>query len=693
MVLTSQQQAALNAIATFLREPDSHIFILRGYAGSGKTTIIRHILPLAEAIGKKCTLLAPTGRAAKMLKTKTGCEASTIHKCIYAFSRLVTTQKNEKDEAEISDENKKADDLQLHFALRTVRDDIHPEQQVYIVDEASMVGSRLQIGELLRFGSGVLLDDLLTFVRPHLGGKVIFVGDPAQLPPVGENYSAVLDESYFKEKSLQVRIAELTEVVRQRAGSAILQNAMKVRDLLGSEQKNELDFERKDGEVADITPTGIISLFHDLCPVPEINKTVIIAYSNALVKNYNDALRKQYYPEATHVMPGDVLQVVKNTVCSTLGDTLFNGDFVKVMEVEEETESQAAPVMMDVNGERKRVHVRLEFRDVMLMDEEGRTFRCKIIDTLLDSPERDLNHAQTIALYINFRRRHPKLTPDNPLFAETLQADPYFNALHVKYGYAITAHKAQGGEWETAFVDYSGQTALKEMPLRWCYTATTRASQALYGVNMPHITPLSSLQIVPILRYTKPAKDAFSFAAAETDLLPQSASPAQRCKCVCAKANLERHGLRLVQVKMLQYVDRYTIDTPDGVEQFDCQYNGAGLYTDYRPLKVYADADFIVALLADESEMTYAVEYTPATLPLARLYARMESLCDELQIIITNIVEKQNQYHVVYHLKTSGRFSQITFYFNRTGAITYGQPQSDMGTEDVLLTALVNKLS
>ena len=195
MVLTSQQQAALNAIATFLREPDSHIFILRGYAGSGKTTIIRHILPLAEAIGKKCTLLAPTGRAAKMLKTKTGCEASTIHKCIYAFSRLVTTQKNEKDEAEISDENKKADDLQLHFALRTVRDDIHPEQQVYIVDEASMVGSRLQIGELLRFGSGVLLDDLLTFVRPHLGGKVIFVGDPAQLPPVGENYSAVLDES------------------------------------------------------------------------------------------------------------------------------------------------------------------------------------------------------------------------------------------------------------------------------------------------------------------------------------------------------------------------------------------------------------------------------------------------------------------------------------------------------------------
>ena len=690
MTLSFQQQTALDAITAFLRDPQSHVFILRGYAGTGKTTLIRHIPPMAEAAGKKCTLMAPTGRAAKMLKTRTGFKASTIHKCIYTFSRMVATQGGEAD---ASRPKRDVDDLQLYFKLCTLKDDTHPEQNVFIVDEASMVGSRLQVGELLRFGTGVLLDDLLTFVRPHLGGKVIFVGDPAQLPPVGENYSAALDESYFKEKGLNVRVAELTEVIRQKAGSAILQNATKVRDLLLSEQKNELDFERKEGEVADTTPSEAIALFHDLCPAPEISKTVIIAYSNALVKNYNDALRKRYYPEAAHVMPGDVLQVVKNTVCPGLGDTLFNGDFVKVMEVAEETESQAAPVMMDVNGERKRVHVRLEFRDVTLLNEEGQTFRCKIIDTLLSSPERDLNHTQTVALYINFKMRHPELKPSDPVFPEELMADPYFNALHVKYGYAITAHKAQGGEWETVFVDYSGQTALKEMPLRWSYTATTRASRTLYGVNMPHITPLSALKIVPILRYAKPAKDAFSFAEVETDLLPHSASPAQRCKCVCAKASLERHGLQLLQVKMLQYVDRYTISTPDGEEQFDCQYNGAGLYTDYRPLKPYPDAGFVVALLADESEMVYAVDYTPATLPLSRLYARMESLCDELHIAITNIVEKRSQYNVVYHLKTSGRFSQITFYFNNTGAITYGQPQSDMGAEDTLLAALVDKLN
>lgn len=693
MTLSSQQQTALYAIAAFLRDTESHVFILRGYAGTGKTTLIRHIPPMAADAGKRCILMAPTGRAAKMLKTRTGIKAHTIHKRIYAFSRLVATQEGVEETPESSWSSKKADDLQLYFKLVTLKDDTHPEQHVFVVDEASMVGSRLQVGELLRFGTGVLLDDLLTFVRPHLGGKVIFVGDPAQLPPVGENYSAALDEDYFKKKGLNVRVAELTEVVRQKAGSAILQNATKVRDLLLSEQKNELDFERKDGEVADTTPAEAIALFHDLCPVPEISKTVIIAYSNALVKSYNDALRKRYYPEASHVMPGDVLQVVKNTICPDLGDALFNGDFVKVMEVTEETESQAAPVMMDVNGERKRVRVQLEFRDVTLLNEEGRVFHSKIIDTLLSSPERNLNHAQTVALYINFIMRHPGLKPSDPIFKEELKNDPYFNAIHVKYGYAITAHKAQGCEWETVFVDYSGQTALKEMPLRWSYTATTRASRTLYGVNMPHITPLSALKMVPILRCTKPTKDAFSFAEVETDLLPRSASAAQKCKCVCSKANLERHGLQLLHVKMLQYVDRYTIGTLDGEEQYDCQYNGAGLYTDYRPLKAYPDADFVVSLLADESEMVYAMDYTPATLPLARLYASMKSLCDELHIAITNIVEKQAQYSVVYHLKTSGRFSQITFYFNNTGAITYGQPQSDMGAEDILLAALVDKLN
>ena len=182
MTLSFQQQTALDAITAFLRDPQSHVFILRGYAGTGKTTLIRHIPPMAEAAGKKCTLMAPTGRAAKMLKTRTGFKASTIHKCIYAFSRMVATQGGEAD---ASRPKRDVDDLQLYFKLCTLKDDTHPEQNVFIVDEASMVGSRLQVGELLRFGTGVLLDDLLTFVRPHLGGKVIFVGDPSQLPPVG----------------------------------------------------------------------------------------------------------------------------------------------------------------------------------------------------------------------------------------------------------------------------------------------------------------------------------------------------------------------------------------------------------------------------------------------------------------------------------------------------------------------------
>jgi len=273
-------------------------------------------------------------------------------------------------------------------------------------------------------------------------------------------------------------------------------------------------------------------------------------------------------------------------------------------------------------------------------------------------------------------------------------ADPYFNAVQVKYGYAITAHKSQGGEWNTVFVDYSGRLGLNNDCLRWMYTATTRAKKTLYGINIPDITPLSKLKINPINKMSRPAKEAFSFSEGLTiDLLPDSANAFQKSKCISSKENLQAIGLVLSKVEAQQYVDRYTIEAPDGRSIIDCQYNGSGVYTAYRILKESAYTNQIIQALSDESNLEYSFHYEPSSKALAELHSKILSLCDGLGICITNIVEHSSQYNVVYYLKTSGRFSQLTFYFKSNGSISHCLPSSDLGAEDTLLQQLISDLS
>lgn len=700
MELTNQQKKALTCILDFAKDRDKSIFILKGYAGTGKTTMIKKIIPELQNIGKNVVLMAPTGRAAKVLREKTGYDATTIHRGIYAFERMQAVRHDENGKMIETNQtkgketrSKGSDDLQFWFDIRQLEPNNNPSKKIYIIDESSMISSMPSNNETLHFGTDILIDDLLTYAHLNLGGKIIFVGDPAQLPPVGDNKSVALDEMYFQNKSLEVFSFELTEVLRQSGESTILKNAMMVRDLLKYSCRNHLVFEREQGEVEDMSPEQIIESFYNSTPNPHIGDSIIVCYTNSLAKEYNDALRRRYFPESQNVMPGYILQVVRNIVNSHLAIELFNGDFVRVLEVSEKIETQSAPVWTDVSGSKERVTISINFRDAILQSEDGCQIRCKIVDTLLNSREPTLTPLQNIALYINFRMRHPQLRSNEEAFRETILQDPYFNAVQVKYGYAITGHKSQGGEWRTAYVDYTGRAGLNNDSLRWTYTATTRAEQKLYGVNMPNVTPISTLKFNSISKYGKPTKEAFSFAeVSDVYLLPETATSAQKQKCLCVKEQLDSKGFLLKSIQPCQYNDKYLIETTSGSVVVNCYYNAAGLYTRYVPDSIIAENEEIMEAFNNNDSIQYSLTYQPSNMAFSLLYNKMLSVCDDLDIKITNIVEHLSQYYISYYLKTSGKFSQILFYFKGNLSITHAIPSSDIGVEDEKLTKLIQSL-
>lgn len=710
MKLTSQQESALSAVREFITNPDTTVFILRGYAGTGKTTMIKSIIQEVQPLRPRCILMAPTGRAAKMLQERTGCNASTIHRAIYDFDKIEATNIDENggavgefiqvDGAQRTNA-KEVDRLHFMFKIRTLDDDTAPDKSLFIVDEASMISSIKSCEEMLHFGTDVLLDDLMTYIQPLKGGKVLFIGDPAQLPPVGDNKSAALSERYFIDRGIKVRSAELTEVVRQSGGSTILKNAMMIRDILNCKVRNSIEFE-KGLDTVDINATRVAETYCSLVSSPCIGESVVICFSNSMVKDYNDAIRELYFPGASNVVAGDILQIVKNNIGAHGGIDMFNGDFVQVIAASNTTESLSAPVWADLGKGLERVQVSVTFRDVTLQLENGSQVNCKIIDDLLQNRERGLSQLQMLSLYINFKIRfnnsvkHLNLTARTKenMYYNALKSDPYYNAVQAKYGYAITAHKSQGGEWKSVFVDYTGRTGLNDDSLRWCYTATTRAINTLYGINFPSATPLSKLIINPILRYSKPAKEAFSFGIQPNDpLLPYSATPSQKAKLYCVKGNLSNRRVIIKCIDLLQFVDRYHLQTTDGEVIVDCQYNSTGMYTAYRPHGQNSLIEEILDCFRDESGMEFYTDYIPTANQMTVLFSTMLSICDDLDITITNIVEHSGQFYVAYYLKTSARFSQILFYFKNNGFITHALPSSELGVNDGKMVELIKKLN
>lgn len=668
MELTLQQASVFEKIKEFI-ESDAQVFILRGYAGTGKTTMIKVIADYISQ-SREVALMAPTGRAARVLSKKTAYEAKTIHSTIYSGASIVANEVDDIAET----------DFKMVYPIQ-----IHYSKIVAIVDEASMLSGRKVEQEVYKFGTENLIDDLLTFVRFDYGGKIIFVGDPAQLPPIDENRSNALDAAFFIQKGLMVMEASLTEVLRQGEGSAVLHNAMLLRGLLENEKRNSLVFKECKGEVESLPADGLLNKFLET-KRNGVNDSVIITFSNKSAQDYNKEVRRMLYAqEEPSLMKGDVLQIVQNNY--KLG--YMNGDFVKVLSVGA-TESCPVPVYVPKGGGRAKSVINLEFRHITIQCGTDAPIGCLLLLNLLNNGAASLSIDEHRALFIHFCMRNPKLKRNSVEFCSALKEDVYYNSLKAKYGYAVTGHKCQGGEWPTVFVDYSGRTGLSDDCLRWAYTATTRARNTLYFVNLPHITPFDKFRIEEIQKCSK-INEEFRVlnCVGSTPFHASTAPDYLRAKYHCIMRNLEWTQYKVLCVESKPYQEIYHIDTPDGVVIYDVRYKKGGLFSKAIPRTWSEQNALLDIMLNDENAMPLLLDYTPSDEIHSKLLHLLRSACDDAAVAITNIVEHKEDYSVVYYLYTSATYSYIKFYINDNNFVTYAKPMSLNGTDDSKLSTLI----
>ena len=571
MQLTAHQHEALNAIAAFVRGKGD-CFILEGGAGTGKTTLMAALAGWLAAEGRPHAFLAPTGRAARILGDKTGVNATTIHGGIYTFEHL-----------EVFEEARTKNDPGLRFRFALRKDD--PGAMVFVVDESSMVGDMEDKQDVLRFGSGRLLADLVEYSRigrpgrssADPGAKLIFVGDPAQLPPVGEQLSPALSAAYLtKEFALACAGFELTEVHRQAAGSVILERASAIRESIKAKQFNAFNLLPSGeslvaGQVPDSVQRVVDAYRHGG------GSSALITYTNVRALELNRSVRGRLWgDELADIRAGDQLLVNRNSHrCG-----LYNGDLVRVLDVAGVVERRTV-FMRGVEP------VELSFRQATVAYRDGngevRRIDCLLLENLLHSKARALSPEEQRALLVDFRQRHPELKPGTSEFGAAIRDDPWFNALQVKYGYAMTCHKAQGGEWDTAVVNFeSGRGAHNEDFFRWAYTAITRAKRTLVTISAPSFDAYTDMDWGSIPKQMHPAGGSDNAAAegqADPDWDRYSFSQGQagifwhHCKL---REALRAHGIAIDALDHLQYCERYRLEREAEVASVQYWYKGDG---------------------------------------------------------------------------------------------------------------------
>lgn len=483
--LTNSQIQAVELLSEFLISEEK-CFILKGYAGTGKTFILNGIADYLNALSVDFGIMAPTGRAAQVVAKKSGFAASTIHRYIYAMDK-------KKEYVKVNDKGL------LSKGICTEIRDNRTLGAVYLIDEASMISDNYSENDYFRYGSGYLLKDLIEFSKLDYN-KIIFIGDSAQLPPVNSEISPALNIEYLKKfYKLDASEFEMTDVVRQDEESGILENATEIRNSIRKGEYDYVNFDSSYEDIQTIKKPDLLDAYSEYCDDTVNKDNIIIAYSNRTVQYYNELIRQKYFPGKEDVVEGDRILLVQNNYNHNID--LMNGELGDVIWAEEFTEDVTVPVYYD----KEQYYVPLSYRNVALefIDSSGfpREVQCKIIDNLMKSPERDLSVIESRALFIDFKRRHPYIKRDSEEYQEYIRSDPYLNCLKVKFGYAITCHKSQGGEWKNVFIDFSSRNGYNNQNyFRWAYTAITRSSKKIIAVNPPY-----NRNYVPEYKEVKPA--------------------------------------------------------------------------------------------------------------------------------------------------------------------------------------------
>lgn len=462
MILTQDQQQALSGFNDFLNS-DNNVFILRGAAGTGKTTVLTEFIKLLMSKSAQFSIMAPTGRAALVSRERTGYDAKTIHRSIYALDK----------QPEIVNER----------YIYALRENDETTNHNYFVDEASMVSDVYSENELFIFGSGFLLRDLFTYCKiKESKRKIVFIGDYIQLPPVNQNFSPALNVEYLSENySAKSISATLTEVVRQGADSMIVNNAQCLREAV--ENNRFTDFHMIDGsDFVKVDVENFIEKYTDVAHSDSVENCVVVTYSNAKALEYNNIIRKiRYKKENLPIRRKDLLLITQNNYSNDI--ILYNGTIVVVESVDNNIETHIAFV--------GNTRCELTFRDISFIV-EGEEISQLILDDFAHnqdiSNEIERNILIQKALWSDFeqRMRKEEIKSKSDEFKIKIRTDKYYHALQWKYGYAITCHKAQGGEWKNVFVDMDCAGGKRnEDYFRWVYTAITRAKSALYHISSP----------------------------------------------------------------------------------------------------------------------------------------------------------------------------------------------------------------
>lgn len=662
MTLTPSQQSAFQQFEEFINS-DDRIFILKGSAGTGKTTLLKAFVESLENKECKSVLMAPTGRAAFILGEKTEHEAATIHRTIYRIE-----EGWEDDDSE-----------QIVFGLRHNEDSL--DNTIYFVDEASMVSDTYTESDMFKFGSGYLLKDILDYCGAR---KIVFVGDYAQLPPVGQTFSPAMSAEYLTDKyHASCQEVMLKEVIRQLEDSLIYKNATTIRDAIETNHFNE--FKITDGEDV-IKSESLIDDYKNLTKGSIDQNVIVIAYSNKQVLDYNIAIRKYLFPNSEErIRSGDLLLVSQNNY--HFSEELFNGTIVRVLSCDPDTMLEKRTVRFntsekDAYGETIIAEMELAFRNVVIETPAHNQIKCKILDNFVTDELASLNKIYHQALMVDFsqRIRHEGIVQGTDTYRSCLKTDDYLNAMICKYGYAITCHKAQGGEWKNVFVDmdkYGGKQN-KDF-FSWAYTALTRSNGQLWHFASPSFNAISNMVVMPI---TKTDKIAYFLPAGETFIDYHFKNISSLC---------QTQGISCSENRDFLYQHILTFEK-DGKQCVIKQWYNMSGYTPKRDVQSTTDksfSDFVIGQI-EKALISKELTFQPKTEFAKKLHEFVLSTAKELNIPIINI--RQSQWKDIYYLKTTPYESMLTFNYNAKGMYSSVTPQSTGGNEDALLKAFCSKI-
>ena len=445
---TNNQKKIIEKLSAWLSDDDySRIFLLNGYAGTGKTTIIAAFVAALKELGLKPILLAPTGRAAKVLTRYSKLTAYTIHKKIYR--------------------EKSISDYQSKFSLDYNRE----HNAVFIVDEASMLSTSSPDSS---FGSGNLLDDLVQYVRQGKRCRLMLVGDDAQLPPVGDDYSPALQPSELLPYG-DVEYGTMDEVVRQSHDSGILFNATMLRCMLENNIYKIPRFDLSFKDFRQVQGGELLEELQDCYDRFGRDETIVITRSNKRANRYNEGIRRHNLSAEEEIESGDMLMIVKNNYYYAEQDKespmsfVANGDVARLKRIRRFEEFYGF----------RFIDATLQFPDY-----DDYEMQAKILMDTLTSESPSLTREQSNQLFIEVEKDYADITAKSKRY-KAIRENAHFNAMQVKFAYAVTCHKAQGGQWSAVFVDRClfGDEEMSRDMLRWLYTAITRATERVYLVN------------------------------------------------------------------------------------------------------------------------------------------------------------------------------------------------------------------